>query len=119
MTKYQLTPSSSAKHPAFGTGGAALPLKKEGTTTMRLAVRIHDRGLIEHLEMLDTEHGRGARSRFINEAALAYLGRRVATVEEKADLKIMVRQLIGVATNVHQLSKNANMQKEQFAPSIG
>ena len=86
---------------------------------MHINVRIHDRELIEHLEMLDTEHGRGAKSRFINEAALAYLGRRVATVEEKADLKIMVRQLIGVATNVHQLSKNANMQKEQFDPSIG
>ena len=85
---------------------------------MRLAVRIHDQEVIEHLKMLDAEHGRGAKSRFVNEAILAYLGRRVATVEEKENLKTMVRQLVGVATNVHQLSKNANMQKDRFAPAI-
>ncbi|MCZ4283136.1 plasmid mobilization relaxosome protein MobC [Kiloniella laminariae] len=85
---------------------------------MHVNFRIKDKRLIEYLERLEEKEGRGAKSRFINEALLSHLGRPPIPDDMRQDLKTLLRQITGIATNINQIAYRSNLRTATALPTI-
>jgi hypothetical protein len=72
--------------------------------------RVHDLEVIAHLEQLEATKGRGAKSHFCNEALEAHVGHKPVPPEVLDEMKKLVRQIVGIATNLNQLALLGNQR---------
>ena len=75
---------------------------------MRINFRVRDPEVIAYLEALEARQGRGAKSRACNVALEALLGYEPPDEGVLRGLKALIRQLIGISTNLNQITQRAH-----------
>ena len=74
--------------------------------------RLHDQEISGFLDELRDEKGRGAPSKWINEALQAHFHSQAPMPPDVRDeLKALLRQLTGIATNINQMARRTNQSE--------
>jgi len=75
---------------------------------VRVNFRVRDPEAIAWLEKIEADHGRGAKSRACNIALEALLGHEPPDARVLQNLKVIMRQLTGLSTNLNQITLRAH-----------